>query len=113
QKAKLTRTAGLEPAEIVVVTLGEKGSEIRRKGKPAITVPSAKAEKVVDPTGAGDAYRAGFVSGLIRGFSLESCGRMGSVAAVYAVEQYGTQNHKYTRDEFLKRYQSNFGAEPG
>ncbi|HVO31012.1 MAG TPA: PfkB family carbohydrate kinase, partial [bacterium] len=81
-------------------------------GSAPVKIPPAKAAKVVDPTGAGDAYRAGFVSGLVRGFSMESCGRMGSVAAVYAVENYGTQNHKYTRDEFLKRYQENFGSKP-
>lgn len=112
EKTKLSEEGLLEIAEFVIVTLGEKGSEIRRKGKPPLMIPPAKAEKVVDPTGAGDAYRAGFVSGLVRGFSLESCGRMGSVAAVYAVENYGPQNHKYTRAEFLKRYEQNFASQP-
>ena len=112
QKTKLTDAQVLDLAEIVIVTFGEKGSEIRRKGKDAIKVPPAKAEKVVDPTGAGDAYRAGFVSGLVRGFSLESAGRMGSIAAVYAVEQHGPQEHKYTRDQFLARYRENFGSLP-
>lgn len=112
EKTKLSDDGVLGIVEFAVVTLGEKGSEIRRKGKPTVVIPPAKAEKVVDPTGAGDAYRAGFVSGLARGFSFESCGRMGSIASVYAVEQYGTQVHSYTRDEFLKRYRDNFGSEP-
>ena len=112
EKTKLSEEKLLDVAEFVIVTLGEKGSEIRRKGKPTLKIPAAKAERVVDPTGAGDAYRAGFVSGLVRGFSLESCGRMGSIAAVYAVEHYGPQNHQYDRGAFLKRYESNFGALP-
>jgi adenosine kinase len=112
EKTKLTADGLLDLAELVVVTLGDKGSEIRRKGKAPILVPIAKVEKVIDPTGAGDAYRAGFVSGLVRGFSLESCGRMGSVAAVYAVENYGTQQHRYTRAAFLERYKQNFGSAP-
>ncbi len=112
EKTKLSEKDVLEQVEMVIVTFGEKGSEIRRKGKDPIKVGVAKPEKVVDPTGAGDAYRAGFVSGLVSGFTLESCGRMGSVAAVYAVEQYGTQNHRYTREEFLRRFETNFGGRP-
>lgn len=112
EKTKLKDADVLDLADLVIVTLGEKGSEIRRKGKEAFLIPVAKPEKVVDPTGAGDAYRAGFVSGFVNGLSLESCGRMGAVAAVYAIEHYGPQQHRYTRDEFLKRYQDNFGTRP-
>lgn len=112
EKTKLTDNEVLDLAEIVIVTFGEKGSEIRRKGKDVVKITAAKAEKVADPTGAGDAYRAGFVSGLVNGYSLESAGRMGSVAAVFVVEQHGPQQHAYTRDEFLKRYQANFGSQP-
>lgn len=112
KKTGLSDDQVLDLAELVIVTFGEKGSEIRRKGKPVIVIPPAKAEKVADPTGAGDAYRAGFVSGLVRGFSLESCGRMGSIASVYVVEHHGPQQHHYTRDEFLKRYKDNFGSLP-
>ena len=112
EKTKLSDAEVLDLAELVIVTFGEKGSEIRRKGKDAIKIPPAKAEKVADPTGAGDAYRAGFVSGLVSGYSLESAGRMGSIAAVFVVEKHGPQQHTYTRDEFLKRYQANFGDAP-
>ena len=112
EKTKLSDEQVLDLAELVVVTFGEKGSEIRRKGKDVVKIGTAKPEKVVDPTGAGDAYRAGFVSGLVNGFSLESAGRMGSVAAVYAVEQHGPQQHRYTRDQFLVRYKENFGSAP-
>ena len=92
-----------------IVTLGEHGSRIHRVGHEPIEIPPAKAGEVVDPTGAGDAYRGGLLAGLLRGNDLEACGRMGSVAAVYAIEQYGTQNHEYTQDEFEARYRENFG----
>jgi adenosine kinase len=98
---------GLAP--IWVVTLGEKGSRIAVTGGETIEVPAAPAREVVDPTGAGDAYRAGFVAGLLRGLDLAVCGRMGSVSAVYAVESYGTQSHRFTRDEFAARYHEAFG----
>ena len=100
----------LAAVELLVVTLGEKGSRITERGGPVVEVPAAKIKEVVDPTGAGDAFRGGFVSGLARGLPLAICGRLGSVAAAYAVENYGTQNHAYSRDEFLKRYEENFGT---
>jgi adenosine kinase len=98
----------LELAEMWVVTLGEKGSVIHLRGGGQVEVPPARVEKVVDPTGAGDAYRAGFLAGLVQERELEVCGRMGSVAAAYAVESYGTQNHAYTQDAYERRYRENF-----
>lgn len=102
--------AGLhELAELWVVTYGEEGSTIHLRGGESIRIPAAPAREIVDPTGAGDAYRGGFVAGMLRGADLAVCGRMGSVAAVYAVESYGTQSHAYTRDEFWSRYDDAFG----
>ena len=98
--------------DMAVMTLGEKGSRILRAGKPPLEIPSAAAGKVIDPTGAGDAFRAGFLAGWSEGLELAVCGRMGSIASVYAVEQYGTQSHNYTRAEFDQRYVENFGAPP-
>jgi adenosine kinase len=100
-----------ELADLWVVTYGEKGSRILLPGGGTIAVPAARARQVVDPTGAGDAYRGGFVAGLLREAPLEVCGRMGSVAGVYAVECYGTQAHHYTRDDFWRRYRDNFDDE--
>lgn len=91
----------------IITTLGAKGSIIETRHE-AIHIKSAKPKKVLDPTGAGDAYRGGFLAGYVRGFSLEVCGQMGAVAAVYTVEKYGTVTHKYTKEEFQKRYQENF-----
>jgi adenosine kinase len=92
----------------IITTLGEKGSLIST-GESDIKIPPAKAGDVVDPTGAGDAFRAGLLKGIAIGKDLETGARMGAVAAVYAIEKYGTQEHHYTYGEFNERYKSNFG----
>ncbi|MDX1997051.1 MAG: carbohydrate kinase family protein [Thermoanaerobaculia bacterium] len=109
EKSGLDDRGLLELAEIWVVTRGEEGSRILTRGGETLEVPAVPAGEVVDPTGAGDAYRAGFLTGLVRGCDLATCGRLGSVAAVYAIESYGTQNHGYERDEFFARYRAHFG----
>jgi adenosine kinase len=97
-------------APILITTLGAKGSVIET-GTKVHTIKAAKAKNTSDPTGAGDAYRAGFLAGFVRGFDLQTCGQMGSVAAVYAVETYGTQTHTYTETAFCKRYKENYNSE--
>ncbi len=97
---------------VVVVTLGEKGSKILCADGSEIAVPAAAVERVVDPTGAGDAYRSGFCAGLLHGLDLGVCARLGTVAAAYAIEHLGTQRHTFTLDEFKARYQQNFGPCP-
>jgi adenosine kinase len=93
----------------VITTLGAKGSIVESRND-AIHIKPAKSKKVLDPTGAGDAYRSGFVSGYLRGFDLETCGRMGAVAAVYTVEKYGTVTHEYSVSAFTDRYFENYGS---
>ena len=104
---------------ILVTTLGSKGSIIETR-HDAMHIKPAKPKNASDPTGAGDAYRAGFVAGYLRltgrdpvreltGDQLLVCGQMGSVAAVYTVEKYGTQTHTFTKKEFINRYKANFG----
>ena len=104
--------AVFELVDMLIVTLGGEGSKILRAGADEIRIPAARVAEVRDPTGAGDAFRAGFTAGLVQGFELEVCGRMGSVSAAYAVEQNGTQSHAYSREEFAERYRSNFGPLP-
>ena len=105
---------------IVIVTHGAKGSVIFHHedgdgakngsgGKTEIKIPACKPRRVVDPTGAGDAYRAGFLVGLAEGRSLEVAGRMGSVAASFAIEVSGTQEHTFTKAKFLARYKKVYG----
>jgi adenosine kinase len=106
-KTGLDPAAILDLCDIVIITMGEEGSIIRtRDGDERI--PVAPARSVVDPTGAGDAYTAGVAVGLLHGAPLAEVGRLAAVAAVYAVECYGTQNHRYTLDEFATRYQAAF-----
>jgi adenosine kinase len=95
---------------IVLTTIGSKGSIIETK-QESIHIKPAAVKNTSDPTGAGDAYRAGFLAGYLRKFDLPTCGQMGSVAAAYTVETYGTQTHTFTKKEFCTRYEENFGAE--
>lgn len=92
----------------VITTLGEKGAVISSQ-KSDISIPAAKVTDVVDPTGAGDAYRAGLLKGLVMGKDIPTAAKIGAVAATYAIENYGTQEHFYTYEEFVERYRRNFG----
>ncbi|MEW5725878.1 MAG: carbohydrate kinase family protein [Thermodesulfobacteriota bacterium] len=103
----LDRESLLEKTRAIVTTLGEHGSLVAtREGLTA--VPAARPDRVMDPTGAGDAYRAGLLKGLVLGWDLATAARVGSVCASFAVEQYGTQEHSFTQDEFWARYKENF-----
>lgn len=92
----------------IITTLGEKGSLISTAGADD-TIGIAGTSEVADPTGAGDAYRAGLLKGLVGGREMTTAARMGAVAASYAVEKYGTQEHLFTYEEFADRYKENFG----
>ena len=109
KKTALTAEEILNHVEIIVVTLGERGSVLRTRTKN-VHVPAAKPVKVLDPTGAGDAYRAGLLKGYLEGAGLEQMGRYASVTAVYAVEHKGATEHSYTIDEFNNRYKENYGG---
>lgn len=109
----IKQATGLEKGELlnrtkaIITTLGEKGSLVCT-GQQEIEIPVAKASQVVDPTGAGDAYRAGLIRGLATGRSLADAARIGATCASYAVECYGTQEHRFTEAEFRARYGDNF-----
>jgi len=93
--------------DILVITKGAKGSEIYSKEGRFIIRP-AKVKNIIDPTGAGDAYRAGFIKGLLAGSGLQKAGQLASTIAAYAVEHQGTQAHKFTLKEFTNRYKQNY-----
>jgi len=95
--------------EALILTLGEKGSEIHCEGE-VIEIPPVTASRVVDPSGCGDAYRAGLLAGRVRGHSWDVAGRMGSLLGSYQVEVIGTQNLSLDREGFRARYESEFGA---
>jgi adenosine kinase len=99
-------------ATAVVTTRGEQGSVLlhRDGGVQRVEIPAVAPEKVADPTGAGDAFRAGLVKGLMisRGALLHAC-RMGATAAAYAVEVYGTQTFRFNPETFSERFNDAFG----
>ena len=100
----------MKQAEMVVTTLGREGSRIASRDG-VVAIPAAPTELEVDPTGAGDAYRAGLVAGLLRGLDVAVAGRVASLAATYAIEQVGTAEHAYTKDDFAARYRKSFAAD--
>ncbi|MBI2019614.1 hypothetical protein HYS95_03040 [Candidatus Daviesbacteria bacterium] len=109
-KIQVPSTKLLEEVKILITTLGEKGSIIQTK-EQTLQINAGKVIQAVDPTGAGDAYRAGFLAGYSKNMDLKICGQMGSVAACYAVEIYGTTNHTFDLQQFKQRYKDNFGEE--
>lgn len=95
--------------EYMIITLGEEGSRVQQGDKTS-HVPAVAARQSVDPTGAGDAYRAGLLKGLSQGLSVLESARIGATVASFCVESYGTQTHSFTPDECRKRHMSAFGV---
>lgn len=92
-----------EKVDALIVTLGAEGSHIYADGQ-RYEVPSVKAEKVVDPTGCGDAYRAGLLYGIVREWDWPTCGRLASTMGAIKIASQGGQNHKPTREEIENIY---------
>jgi adenosine kinase len=107
QKTGLSVDDLADRVPFVGVTLGKFGSELRFEGR-MISIPAAPPERMGDPTGGGDAYRAGLLKGLMLGLPLEVAGRMGSLAATYSVERHGPQEQFYTPADFVERFDAVF-----
>jgi adenosine kinase len=108
QKTGMTAADIAAKVDALIVTRGAEGSVIYTKDR-TLTVPSVKPKAVVDPTGCGDAYRAGLIHGLLHGLDWETTGRVASLMGSMKIESRGPQNHEFTRAEFDRRYQDNFG----
>jgi len=108
QKTGLTAAEVASQVDALIVTMGAKGSMIYTAGR-TLTIPAAHPQAVVDPTGCGDAYRAGLIHGLLRGLDWEIIGRTASLMGAIKIESRGPQNHRFTRTEFDRRYRDNFG----
>ena len=93
--------------ELTVITYGEQGSELRH-GNEAVKIPIAPTRTITDPTGGGDAYRAGLMKGLLMGLDLDMVGRIAAQAATYPIENYGTQEHVYDVPAFIARFNESF-----
>lgn len=92
----------------LIVTRGAEGSHIYTNGQ-RLEIPAARAAKVADPTGCGDAYRAGLLYGIRQGLDWETTGRIASLIGAIKIEHPGTQNHRFTRAEFDARFKQSFG----
>ena len=108
QKTGLTIRDLIQRVEAVIVTRGHEGSVIYTPDGQ-IDIPCAKAAAVVDPTGCGDAYRAGFLHGLLYDLDYETCGQIAAVMGALKVESRGTQNHRATPAEIERRLAESFG----
>lgn len=98
----------LKKVKFLITTLGKRGSMIETEKNKKVDIMPCRVAVIKDPTGAGDAYRAGFFVGYEKGYDLRTCGQMGSVAASYAVETTGTQEHNFTLGNFIKRYKKTY-----
>jgi adenosine kinase len=97
----------LEHVNILVITRGKDGADLYA-GADSVHIPTVPEKEIVDPTGVGDAFRGGFLAGYAHGFDWKLCGEIGSLSAVYCLEQRGTQNHSYTKQEFVERFRRHF-----
>ena len=113
-KDKTGLSAGqiLESVDTIVTTKAERGCEVvTREG--AVQIPVVPADKVADPTGAGDAFRGGLIKGLVQGYPVEWAAKMGTVCAHYAVQTHGTQEYSFTPKEFQAMLEGHFNPSPG
>lgn len=110
-KAGLSTDRLLDMVNTVVVTRGEDGCEVLTP-KGSVRVPAVPTDNVVDPTGAGDAFRGGLIKGLVQRLPMVRAAQMGTVCAHYAVQRYGTQEHRFSTEEFAAKLERHFGPWP-
>jgi adenosine kinase len=111
QKTGLDEAGLLRLTPHLITTRGEQGSLVRTD-RVLDEIPAVPARQVLDPTGAGDAYRAGLLKGLALNLGWPEAARLGAVLASFCVEKQGTQEHRLEVPEFWERYAENFGAPP-
>ena len=92
---------------VLVITRGKDGADLYAENS-TVHIPTVPEREIVDPTGVGDAFRGGFLAGYSRSFDWKLCGEIGSLAAVYCLEQNGPQSHSYSREEFVHRFREHF-----
>ena len=109
QKTGWTSGEVLRRVAVRVTTLGPDGVRIEQEGADPIVVPAPRESVRADPTGVGDAFRAGFLAGLSWGVPLQRCGQVGCLMATYAIESVGTQEYAFTRESFVARMADSYG----
>jgi adenosine kinase len=99
----------LDRVDVRIVTLGSQGAKVEEKGMVPIYVGVPQERAKIDPTGVGDSFRSGFIAGLAWGLNYERCAQLGSMLATYVIETKGTQEYRFTRDEFITRFNGAYG----
>jgi adenosine kinase len=107
QNTRMSNDDILDRCQAIITTLGEKGCAVIT-GEGTVEISAVPVKHVLDPTGAGDAFRSGLVKGLVMGKPLAEAAKVGSTAASFAVERLGTQEHRYTEAEFWARHDAHF-----
>ncbi len=107
KKTGLSLAEILRHVQYLVVTCGEKGAEVYAQDQK-FEIPVVPPDRILDPTGVGDAFRGGFLTGYRMGWDWETCGKMGALAATYCLEERGTLNHHYSPVEFIQRFRRHF-----
>lgn len=111
QKTGWTDAEILDLVEYRVVTLGSEGAKVESRNGEFVKVGVPKEKAKVDPTGVGDSFRSGFIAGLAWGLSHERCAQLGSMIATYVIETTGTQEYRFTAEEFVSRFSEAYGAD--
>jgi adenosine kinase len=113
QKTQLSDEELFDIIPIVIITKGEKGSFLySKKQNLSCEIPSCKVDNVIDPTGAGDGYRSGFLTGLIKGMSLEDACKLGSIIGSFIIQSVGAQTPIYTLKDVKHRFKETYGYIP-
>ena len=107
KKTGLDLRGMLKHVDVIVITKGAEGAIIYTDGNEVV-IPVVPEDRIIDPTGVGDAFRGGFLAAYAHGWDWSLCGQVGSLAAVYVLEQNGTQNHHYSRQEFVERFRKHY-----
>lgn len=113
ERTGLTDDEIMQRVPVRITTLGAKGAIVQQRGEPDISVGVVPEDWKADPTGVGDAFRAGFVTGMSWGVDFERCAQIGATLAAYVIETVGTQEYTFTPVEFSDRLAAAFGAEAG
>ncbi|WP_029151687.1 carbohydrate kinase family protein [Methylovulum miyakonense] len=109
ERTGLSLEAMADRVEALIITLGAQGSKIYTQGQ-CISIPPARPHAINDPTGCGDAYRAGLLYGLMNELDWDVTGRIASLIGAIKIEHHGTQNHRFDMASFKQRYRENFGS---
>jgi len=113
EKTGLSQGQIAERVQAYFITRGPQGSEIHRQGQPLMHIPAANAMRVVDPTGCGDAFRAGLIYGFMKDLDLATTGRIASLMGALKIENLGPQNQRFDLEEFSEQFRQQFGYRLG